>query len=424
MNENELLRVRGPAKIKVGRGSLYALGRELKEGEELTVTKSKVVCVKAITSCELKALIGGGGGLEEAKGGEESVDEWSSKLPEALQAELPLKVLVLGATDTGKSTATTFLVNMAISRGLKVAVIDSDVGQNDIAPPSTIGLAFAKGYISSLRELKAEKVHFIGSITPSGYECEIVHGLRELMGHALNSGADAVIINTDGWIRGSYALKFKLNMLKATLPDAIVGLQRGGELESLLKGLEAYGWRVIRLRTPPAAPKRDHRERRELRSLSYNKYFANSKRVLLNLLKVPILNSPLFKGVPISPQDLKTLLGEGIEVCHCERVGDEGYLIVDGEAEILRLSGVKKVLGVSEVIVHKRGQERGLIVGLLGEGLEPLGLGVIEEIDYGRKLVKIITPVEGHIKGLLLGRVKVIMREEGGGFKVVEDFQR
>lgn len=43
-------------------------------------------------------------------------------------------VLVIGATDAGKSTFCRFLVDSALAQGLKTAFVDADVGQSQIAP--------------------------------------------------------------------------------------------------------------------------------------------------------------------------------------------------------------------------------------------------------------------------------------------------
>ncbi|OYT62272.1 MAG: hypothetical protein B6U69_02075 [Thermofilum sp. ex4484_15] len=417
LNEEEKLRIKGPAKLKVNRGSLYLLGRVLSEGREATVAKGRIICTKAIKSCEIKVLIGEGGGVEKPGEGEETIDEWSSKLPEALVLK-PVDIVILGDTDTGKSTAVVFLANLALSKGFKVAVIDGDVGQNDLSPPSSLGLAFVKDYISSLRELRVEKIHFVGSITPSGYESEVIYGLIKLSSYAIEKGVQALIINTDGWVRGSHALKFKLNLIRALNPKVVVGLQRGKELEGLLRALEAYGWpKVIRLNTPPTAPKRDHKERKELRGLTYTKYFTNCRKLIVDLNKVPILNFPIFRGEPIQPEELG-LLKDTVRAHYCERMGGITLIVVDTRNGDL-LKGCK----MPNLIVLRRGDERGIIAGLLGEGFETIGLGIIEEVDYQRKAVKLITPVRGEVKGIIIGRVKVLFKEEGGNVRVVEDLQ-
>ena len=49
-------------------------------------------------------------------------------------------VLVIGATDVGKSTFCRFLIERGVTSKLKVGFVDADVGQSQIGPPTTIGL--------------------------------------------------------------------------------------------------------------------------------------------------------------------------------------------------------------------------------------------------------------------------------------------
>jgi polynucleotide 5'-hydroxyl-kinase GRC3/NOL9 len=50
-------------------------------------------------------------------------------------------VLVLGATDTGKSICTLLFANFWVKHGRKVGIVDVDMGQSDLGPPTTIGMA-------------------------------------------------------------------------------------------------------------------------------------------------------------------------------------------------------------------------------------------------------------------------------------------
>jgi polynucleotide 5'-hydroxyl-kinase GRC3/NOL9 len=50
-------------------------------------------------------------------------------------------VILLGTTDTGKSTLAKFLVTHLCKRGVKVAFVDADIGQSFLGPPTAIGLS-------------------------------------------------------------------------------------------------------------------------------------------------------------------------------------------------------------------------------------------------------------------------------------------
>src|SRR5262249_57699816 len=52
------------------------------------------------------------------------------------------KVLVVGAVDRGKSTYCAFLSRRCLAAGLRVAVIDTGIGQKDLGPPATLTLRY------------------------------------------------------------------------------------------------------------------------------------------------------------------------------------------------------------------------------------------------------------------------------------------
>ena len=69
-------------------------------------------------------------------------NEWYAIL-DTLEEEKGIAIL-LGATDTGKSTLAKFLIFNLCKRGLKVALIDADIGQSFLGPPTTIGFSVFK----------------------------------------------------------------------------------------------------------------------------------------------------------------------------------------------------------------------------------------------------------------------------------------
>jgi len=59
-------------------------------------------------------------------------------------------VLLLGATDTGKSTLAQFLISHLCQRGLMVALVDADIGQSSISLSSICFVLFEKPYFIPL----------------------------------------------------------------------------------------------------------------------------------------------------------------------------------------------------------------------------------------------------------------------------------
>ena len=96
-------------------------------------------------------------------------------------------------------------MNEAVKNGLRTGVIDADLGQSDVGPPSTVGFNFVTKPVKDLFEIDAKDVVFVGSTSPSGTITAIMDGLTYLKQESLEAGADFVVINTDGWIENDEA---------------------------------------------------------------------------------------------------------------------------------------------------------------------------------------------------------------------------
>ena len=75
-------------------------------------------------------------------------------------------IFTIGGVDSGKTTFITFLANYFLKNNVKTAVLDSDIGQSDIGPPTTIGWGIVENYIEKMSDIKCKNFYFIGSITP------------------------------------------------------------------------------------------------------------------------------------------------------------------------------------------------------------------------------------------------------------------
>ena len=147
------------------------------------------------------------------------------------KATIPNSVMIVGPTDSGKSSLSTYITNQAIRAGLRPAVIDADIGQGDLAPPGVIGCGIVEKPILDLKEVSTKYFAFVGDINPTGYDKLIsrsVKGLRNkiAMGKENLSKIDLVVINTDGYITGS-GLLGKIAIVNNVHPDIIVCLGWG-----------------------------------------------------------------------------------------------------------------------------------------------------------------------------------------------------
>jgi len=263
-------------------------------------------------------------------------------------------VFLLGAPDTGKTTLCKFLLEKALEKGLKVGYVDADVGQSTIGPPTTMGLSILEKK-EDLEALTPFKLYFLGATSPAQWLLRSVVGLRKLMDKALESGVDFILIDTTGLVTGEVGFQLKFYEIEITNPTHLVAIERGGELEPILRAFERRPKPKQYVILPSEkVRRRDLTQRQHYREQKLSLYFKNSD----------VLNFE--KGL------LKNLKG------------DESFPL------------------------------EGRIVGLLdGEGFA-LGIGIITGIK--EREIEVLTPIKAQeaIKALWLGEVKV----EGGAQKV------
>jgi len=192
-------------------------------------------------------------------------------------------VLVIGASDSGKSTLARYLYRRFCAKHTRVGFLDGDVGQSTFGLPATLTLALRRGAddIGFPPSGKARS-WFVGSNTPRDGGAWLLVGLHHLWLYALRASTDALVIDTSGYVdAGGVALKWA----KAALfrPCTVVALQRADELTALLTPLRRWpGVRLIELPVCEAVQSRSREQRRAYRAACYRDYFANASRIPLS----------------------------------------------------------------------------------------------------------------------------------------------
>jgi len=200
-------------------------------------------------------------------------------IEEAVKEELkqdkePLIMFMLGGVDVGKSYTVTAIANRFHAQGLKVAVVDADVGQSDIGPPCCIGMGVLRKEIKQLSDVPPHSLYFVGNTSPNGCVRKCVEGAAAAVNKAKALNADIIIVDSTGWIEGEEARKFKLNEVNEINPSSIIAITKEDELAHIMPHLNK---KVIKLRTSSEAKSRTREERRALREDAYNKYFSAAK---------------------------------------------------------------------------------------------------------------------------------------------------
>lgn len=213
--------------------------------------------------------------------------------------DLPGTLMVIGASDTGKSTLARYLFQQMCRRGLRAAYLDADVGQSTLGLPTTLNLALAAGPGDDRFPPSGPQVsYFVGSTTPRGHMLPTVIGCYRLQQRALTLGAEAIVVDTTGLVdaaQGGKALKqWKIELLA---PSLVIGLQRGRELEPILWPLRRDGRvRSVELPVSPHVVERTREARIARRRERLACYFERARPQVVNLKGLAVYDMERLTG--------------------------------------------------------------------------------------------------------------------------------
>ena len=343
--------------------------------------------------------------MSDARSGWDIPPSWQPAL-EAARAGSTL--LLVGATDSGKSTLAAVLANKALADGRAVAVVDADVGQSSIGPPACVGLAFPEEEVAGLDDLAPAAIDFVGACSPARHLLQIATSTAVLVGAARSRGAETIIVDTTGLVSGGIARALKGAKIRLLNPDAVVALQQEDEVEHLLAPYRTRAEPdLLRLHMSRAVKARSRDERAARRQRKFAAYFANAHEVEVCWETAPFENSAWASGEPV-PGHMCAYAEECVacEVLYAERGADGIFLVVAGRPDPDGLHTLGENFGGTARAVEASALN-GLLAALLGERGQTLSLGILEKIDYRRRCVTLYAPLSdpSMARGVRLGSI-------------------
>jgi polynucleotide 5'-hydroxyl-kinase GRC3/NOL9 len=425
LKPGQSLIIHGPASSTVLSGNASTLGKPLTLDEALVVRAGRSKIIEAQDDVELEIVAGEGGKIDEVEGST-IPSEWSDFVKRiAIEKGRKPRIMILGGVDTGKNTFITYACNMLLKEGLNVAVMDADIGQGEIGPPTTMAVAFVRDPISELLELSFDEVFFVGSTSPAYVVGRVLQGAEKLMNFVNENAPEAtMLINMPGWVTGAGAVSFTLEMTSKLKVSNIVALQRKGEVEDILNGLPR-NLEVTRLDASSYARMRSREDRKFLRETSYRKYFLDSKEIKVRYTSIDF--SPLFssRGRRASDQivrEVESLLKSRVVYCEetdfsinaiTEKYIETGTEIVveDETQEPCSQSELQTTFGSplrKEIRLISETELSNLMLALFGKNDELLSLGTLRRIDFRRKRAIVTSMVKvNEVAKIEVGKVKV-----------------
>jgi polynucleotide 5'-hydroxyl-kinase GRC3/NOL9 len=210
---------------------------------------------------------------------------WPSSLAEVTSASV---VLVIGAAEAGKTTFTTWLANHLRAHGERVGIVDADVGQSEIGPPTTVGLGAVERPLTRIGDADVVAIEFVGVTSPGKRPWQVAEATGRLV-HAARARFTRVIVDTSGFVSGGFAAAVKQRKVAAADPDVVVAIQVADECEHILRGLDARARpRVVRLPAVRGTRPRSAADRRRHRQGALVRYFEKARAVTLDTKRVSV----------------------------------------------------------------------------------------------------------------------------------------
>lgn len=246
-------------------------------------------------------------------------------------------IYVLGGTDVGKTAFISSLLGILV-KNYSIGVVDCDLGQSHIGPPTTIGWARVLREFNSWEALKLEDFYFVGGFSPSGNIQRTLEGVKFIYSKAKEK-TDKIIFDTTGYISGLEAIDFKRKKIELIQPDLIVALERENELEEILDYFKEYP--VLRILVSEKIRLKSQEMRVLYRDKCFRRYFSFIKEFLFLGNKFERLDKKDLKFID-KIVSLRNVNGEDLAL---------GLIKDKKDSEILILTPFEKFQEVDSIVI-------------------------------------------------------------------------
>ena len=347
-------------------------------------------------------------------------DVWNPAAERIQSLPAGATVLLLGGTDTGKTTFAARVACHLAENSEHIAVVDADIGQSEIAPPGTVGVAWARADTERLSDLKPAGTFFVGSFSASALPLEHATATVQAVRHARERNAERILVDTTGYVIGPTARRLKCAKAALIQPDLILafGANTNSELLALAQSASAICGAELRIvPVPEGVQRKPTAQRATRRQTRFAAYFGEKPTtVTVPLDKLVTLGATLGTGTAIPPH-LAQWAGNALHltIIHGEITGDVLTLFSGGIARPgwEGLSGaVSDHFKARTVRVVSLPSHIGVLVGLHDEtgrlfalgrfaGFDETSVGIAVTVPHGA-----VTHVLERTRLLAFGRVR------------------
>jgi len=218
----------------------------------------------------------------------------------------------------------------------------------------------------------------IGYTSPSYCIDLCISNISKLLKEIKDHGFDFLVIDSDGWINGIDAIKYKLKILEICSPDSVIVLENTNSI--FKEELRKAGIKFLEINSPKNIFARNMDARKRIREFSYGKY--------------------LFGGC------IRTIPSSWIKISFIDKDKEQSM-----EAYLSNLPKMVEQIGKTEIENKISDIKKGLLSYLYNSANKFMGIALTLDFDKKKKFLKIYTNVKSTIAKIIIGNI--ILDSEG-----------
>jgi polynucleotide 5'-hydroxyl-kinase GRC3/NOL9 len=141
--------------------------------------------------------------------------------------------LIMGETDSGKSTIVRYLIERLVKKGITVSLVDCDIGQSSLGLPGAISMKVFRDERDT-KTFRFERMSFLGTANPAMVIPMMITTSGRMVDFCKKT-SEITLVDTIGLVSGRLGKTLKTGKMKRIRPDHIIAVYRGQELDHIIE---------------------------------------------------------------------------------------------------------------------------------------------------------------------------------------------
>ncbi|MFW6149613.1 MAG: Clp1/GlmU family protein [Atribacterota bacterium] len=325
------------------------------------------------------------------------------------------KVMILGQSDSGKTSFMHLLAHYMLRRNRKIGLIDGDIGQSTLGPPGTINMQILEYQNLKSKSNSLEYMVFVGAKSPATCIKKFIYSISKVFQICQRHRVDIIVIDTTGLVSGELGIYLKTHLIKKIQPSTLIALQREEELEPILNAYEpGSSVQIYRLKPFCGIKRKNWQERKKRRERQYKEYFKETRLMEFNFCEIPLKGLWFSNGKLLARNKVEQLNQEyQLKIQAIKLLKNMVIIITENQSVIFEPENIKRMKNhfkLHQIVIIPQSWFKYLLISFNdSEGLSK-SLGIIQKIDFWQEKLTAYLPGEialYYIKQIELGQIKI-----------------